>query len=187
MDSEIIAFRYGWDPEGPISGLSSELREKANWDPRKPIKDLDSEQIQDIFSEHAGKLYQDLRKNKLEVVLADPPEPRFEGHKIRQVENENPQWYKDLFHSIPNFNRNRSERALDRIVEKEDKAFEISTDSSVVPYRYKFDTIYRDFIFKRLVKGFEIEEHDRKVEISPDNRVREYFGLDSKEDFEKFS
>ena len=63
------------------------------WDSFSPVKLL-PDNIRDLFTEEAGYLFHDLKDNRLEVVLISAPGPRFSGHKIRAIQNENPEWYK---------------------------------------------------------------------------------------------
>ena len=42
----------------------------------------------------AGRALQELEENFLVVSLVPAPDPRFDGHKVRAVENRNPEWYR---------------------------------------------------------------------------------------------
>lgn len=44
----------------------------------------------------AGRALQELEENFPVVTLVPAPDPRFDGHKIRVVENQNPKWYREF-------------------------------------------------------------------------------------------
>lgn len=54
---------------------------------------LDDEKVKHF----ADCLIQMLDDYWLQVVLVPAPDPHFSGHKIRQVNNCNPRWYRDLY------------------------------------------------------------------------------------------
>ena len=132
------------------------------WDSFSPVKLL-PDNIRDLFTEEAGYLLHDLNNNRLEVVLISAPDPRFSGHKIRAIQNENPEWYKQLYHSYKHFRRDRSLKALNRIRKLEDRPFRVSP--------YKYDAIYRHLIYTRLTEGYK----EMGDEIPADNEARYFF------------
>jgi hypothetical protein len=44
----------------------------------------------------AGRALQELEENFLVVSLVPAPDPHFDGHKVRVVENRNPGWYREF-------------------------------------------------------------------------------------------
>ncbi len=130
--------------------------------PELPLKIL-PEEVCEIFTLQAEFLLNELKQNRLEVVLIPAPEPRFEGHKIRIVNSSNPTWYSELFHLHQYFRRDRSEAALRRISTLQDQAFD--------GVHYRFDSIYRELIKDQLENGFEWENEF----IPPEEKVVEYF------------
>lgn len=135
-----------------------------DWSPDRPINEL-SENIRRFYIENAKFLYNDLKSNRLEVILIPAPKPMHRSHMIRAVQNQNPEWYRDLYWSIPHFRRDRSLRALDRIRKQEDRLFR------VLPFKY--DSIYRELIHNRLIEGFR----ENGYVTPPNNEVRKYFGF----------
>lgn len=70
----------------------------------------------------ARRALQDLQTSRNRIVLVPAPEPHFDGHKVRVVENRNPRWYIEFIGSYwrgprqLNVKRSRIEKALRRIV-----------------------------------------------------------------------
>ncbi|MBU4456776.1 MAG: hypothetical protein KKA65_04705, partial [Nanoarchaeota archaeon] len=122
-----------------------------SWNSDIPIKEL-PRNIRTFFLKEANYLFKDLKNNKLVVILVNAPEPKHCGHKIRVVDCQNPCWYSELYHSIDYFRRDRSLRALERITQLNDGSFRCSP--------YKYDAIYRQLIFQRLVEGHEAENFE---------------------------
>ena len=120
------------------------------WDYDRPIKEL-PENLRHYYVEEANFLFNDLTDNPLNVVLIPAPDPAHSGHMIRCVDNENPSWYRELYHSHNNFRRDLSLRALNRIRNEEDRPFKISP--------FKYDSVYRELIHKRLTEPYLIEGH----------------------------
>jgi len=56
----------------------------------------------------------------LEVKLIKAPESMFSGHKIRSVEKENPEWYKELCSRYTRNRRNRSDKYTDSKIKRDD-------------------------------------------------------------------
>ena len=135
------------------------------WNPNRPINELPNN-IRKFYVEHADFLYNDLRLNRLDVILIHAPEPMHCNHKIRFVQNENPLWYSELYRSNPHFRRDRSLRSLNRIREQKDRPFR------VLPFKY--DLICRALIHNRLIEGFREDNY----EIAPNSEVRKYFCLE---------
>ena len=133
------------------------------WSFKQSIKQL-PDLLQDFFVEEAEILLIDLETNRLEISLAVAPEPKFEGHKIRVVDNKNPYWYSNLYWDYYHFRRDRSVKALNRIKNKK--------DGNHGKTRYKYDCIYRELILERLINGYQEETY----EVPPNNKVRFFFG-----------
>lgn len=135
-----------------------------DWYPTQPIATL-PERIQSYFQQEAELLHNELFTNKLEVILMPAPAPHFDSHKIRVAICHNPPWYSAFYHAYDYFRRDRSLRALYSIVEKKDRQ---SNGNS-----YKYQRIYRGFIFQRL-----IGEYNEQGYWYPANlEVCRYFGL----------
>jgi hypothetical protein len=153
------------------------MGEKISWDANILLKFFPKE-ISNYFSFEAELLFNDLKQNKLEVVLIPAPEPQFIEHKIRSAVHQNPIWYKNLYNRY-SFNleyknkktkRNRkvfnskikrkpSENSLGRISLKKD-----------MPHCFH-DFVYKDLIFHRLYYG----EDYSGSKISPEKMIVEYF------------
>lgn len=135
------------------------------WKPDLPIKQLERERIINHYITLAETLYQDLEQNRLEVILIPAPRPAYFGHMVRVADNENPEWYRELFKKyFPNFRRDRSLRSLQRIAEKRDERY--------YSQAYRYDYIYRELITQALLNGIPIQE----TFIPPENEVRIFFG-----------
>lgn len=134
------------------------------WNINQPTMLL-PEEVRRYYTEDADYLYKDLESNSLEVILIPAPIQIHPSHKIRAVQNQNPEWYRELYWSIKHFRRDLSLRALDRIRKQEDRAYRVSP--------FKYDSIYRELIHSRLIKGYVMENY----EVPPNNAVREFFGL----------
>ena len=106
-----------------------------------PINEL-SFKSRKMYTEEAKSLLDELENNRLTVILIPAPSPQHTSHMIRYIENQNPDWYKNLYHSHSGFRRDLSLRALDRIKREEDRHFRIGP--------YKYDSIYRELIQNRL-------------------------------------
>lgn len=132
------------------------------WDVEKPISNLE-QNIQEEFLQHAKTLHNDLLFNKLTVVLIPAPEQKHYEHKIRIAINKNPQWYSNLFNTYAEFRRDLSQKALERIIKKEDKEFN--------GFHYRYDSLYRDVIKTHLTKGYYSEQGF----IPANNEIKKYF------------
>jgi hypothetical protein len=145
------------------------------WTPERPIREL-PEEISDIFVDKSRFLYQDLQEHRLKVVLIPAPEPHFEGHCIRCVEDRNPQWYRDLYHGHPNWQRKRTKRALERIANHKDLQF-MKGPIGCVEYKYHYDTELRRLIYDILISGYyENMGRHTIVHSEPNKDVRDFFG-----------
>jgi hypothetical protein len=136
------------------------------FNPNRSIKNQDlSEKIVEIFKNKAEFFLEELMHQKLEVILIDAPYSQYEGHKIRAVVNENPKWYKHLYRKYyPNFRRDRTLKSLKRLAELKDKNF--------VKRKYKYDAIFREFIYEILINGY----YSKNYLVYPINKeVEEYF------------
>src|SRR3989338_11592644 len=111
------------------------------WIPSQPVRQL-SQDISELFLEEAGDMLKELKDNRLEVVLIPAPSPRFEGHKVRAVQNRNPEWYSRLYNSHSSFRRELCINAMKRILDDKDGTFRKSP--------YKYECMIRKEILKRL-------------------------------------
>lgn len=146
------------------------------WDEYKSLQYLPW-QIHLLFIEEAKYLLNDLKTNVHKVTLLPAQNPKFLNHKIHALEKENPKWYSNLYQSHAHFRRDRSLCALERIAIQEDKNYvhlshkknkeclfeqkaitkgknKKSKKKPLVPCKYGYDSLYRDFIFERLTKGY---------------------------------
>src|SRR3989344_401504 len=76
-----------------------EERVDVDWDSGMPLSLL-PEDIQEAFKMQANFLYCDL-EGKINIVLTREPNrdgecSRFEGHRLRYVDERNPEWYSEL-------------------------------------------------------------------------------------------
>ena len=142
------------------------------WVPEQRLISL-PKRIRGCFSEHADYLFNDLRENRLEVVLIPASEPKFSGHKIRAVENRNPVWYRKLYAQYSHFRRDRSLRSLERLKSLLDRDY-TGNRRGFIQTPYSYDFVYRTLIQERLIEGFVSIEGKN----SPNDYVREYFGLE---------
>jgi len=143
------------------------------WDADKPISYWPAA-IRKYFRDEAKFLYHHLEQNKLKIILIPAPEQKHCGHKIRMVDQYNPQWYSELYHSLPHFRRDRSLRSLQRIDKGEDQPF-IDQRCGALPYRNHYDCVYRETIFKRLIEGHITEGYQFK----PKPKVCAFFGIEA--------
>lgn len=117
------------------------------WSPELPVHEL-PKILQKYFVVEARYLLADLRQNRLEVVLIPAQNPKHHSHKVRAVQNQNPDWYRDLYHSTRHFRRGRSINALERICSLADQLPKEN------PKQYQYDVVYRQLIFERLTEGY---------------------------------
>ena len=52
--------------------------------------------VDPVLKQAAGIMARQLQENKLSVVLVDAPVKKHMDHKVRMVENRNPDWYRKL-------------------------------------------------------------------------------------------
>lgn len=153
-----------------------------------PIQKL-PEEIKNLFIQTASFLYMELEEAKLEVIIKEAPKSKHSNHKIRITQNNNPQWYRDLYtqivqnykpkHSVfgrknPKFRdgrgcgkiRPRMLSALKRIIEVKDKITSHKTDKCL---RYEY--WIRDLIKNMLTEGYSYMGQ----EIPPNKKVSGYF------------
>ena len=137
-----------------------EIMKTKLWTPEQPLRELERG-IAAYFVDHAKFLSQELKNNRLKVILIPAPDPKHYGHKIRAVENTNPEWYRELYQHHKHFRRDRSLNSLQRIRIKKDYAAIYSS----------YDFRYRSLILERLVKGFMYEGSF----VEAIERVKSYF------------
>lgn len=134
---------------------------ETSWGPSDSVENA-PEQLQTAIRAEAAYLLQELRERYLRVILTPAPEPQYCGHKIRSVEQRNPQWYRDLWHTHAYRRRGkkwrtkidsiikriRVQRALEHIIKGTDQFFHCQT-------------IIRSLILRRLQEGYESEEYGK--------------------------
>jgi len=150
------------------------LENRCKWNPNKPVISYDPN-ISTYFSLDAFFLLYELKENKLHVVLTPAPEPKHDNHMVRTVESSNPEWYSVLHEQYQYFRRERVVCALQRISKFKDRPYR--EYDYPVPDRfrikYKYDSVLRELIFERLIKGYDCQG----IEIPPNKEVSNYFGL----------
>jgi len=150
-----------------------------NWNPNNQLSQLPKD-ILKKFADFADFLYQDLKINRLEVVLIPAPDPQFSGHKIRVVNNRNSGWYSNLYWSYSNLKRKRLMKALDMLRKTQDKDFRINKSGRYAfhIYNYSYHLLCRELIFDMLTEGYL----DGSERIFPNNSIRSFFGMDTIEE-----
>lgn len=73
-----------------------EARSVYTLDHRLPL-DFYPQELRINMQETALQLLSELVQYRLRVVLCDAPEPKYAGHMVRRVEEENPVWYRELW------------------------------------------------------------------------------------------
>ncbi|MCA9486340.1 MAG: hypothetical protein KC548_01690 [Nanoarchaeota archaeon] len=137
------------------------------WSPKFPLLFL-PEDIRTEFLVYAEIFLNELRTQRLTVILIPAPYPQFSGHRIRVAQSHNPLWYRALYEQYsPNLRRDRSLHSLERICEGADK----SCLQEKGPYSYDF--IYRTFLKEALIEGFETEH----CTVDPNELVKDFFEL----------
>ena len=114
-----------------------------DFDSSIPIRNY-PEFIKRKFIDKAEYLKKNLLENYLHVVLIPAPYPCHSAHMIRCVDNENPEWYKDLYHSREYLKRSRCLDSLTRISTNNDFpsiSFPFST----------YDSLFRELIYNSLI------------------------------------
>ena len=90
-------------------------------------------------------------ENYLHVILIPAPYSCHYGHMIRCVDNENPPWYKELYHSREYLKKSRCLDSLTRI----------SNDKDFSSISFPFSTY--DSLFRELIYGSLIGEGDNYI------------------------
>jgi len=140
------------------------------WTPKKRISYL-PDFPRNLFIIDAEFLYQEFMSNKLKVVLIPAPSPQHAGHKIRIAQSHNPEWYASIYYSHNRRSRRFFEKALWRITNSVDGDLD-----SIGSGHYIYDTLFREMIYFQLVEGYLDKDGCR---IFPNNKVRNFFGLES--------
>ncbi len=141
------------------------------WSVEKAVRELPQD-IARAFMHDAGNALQELLEHRLKVVLIDAPDPRFPGHKVRAVDDCNPDWYRRLYRERPHFRRDRSIDALTRIRDGHDRPW---TPHGRILFREHthYDTLYRNVVLGHLLHGRMTDDGP----VMPDGAVRAYWGL----------
>ncbi len=92
----------------------------------------------DIIKMEAKEMYEELKRNRLEVILVPAPDPKHTGHMIRAVDGQNPSWYQKIFGQDESIKRQHSLKALKRI------------SSGDVNLSFKYHRLYLNLIMDRL-------------------------------------
>jgi hypothetical protein len=140
------------------------------WTPEKRLSYL-PDFPRNLFITDAEFLYGELMDNKLKVVLSPAPSPQHADHKIRIAQSHNPEWYSSIYYSHNRRGRKFLKNSLWRIVNGMDGDFD-----SIGSGHYVYDTLFREMIYSRLVEGYCDKDGSR---IFPNNKVRNFFGLES--------
>jgi len=140
-----------------------------DWNPKYKLSYLPLS-LRNIFLKEAETLYQELTNNRLKVVLVPAPNPTHYNHKIRVVENSNPEWYSSLYFETNRGKRRLFEKSISRLVKGEDQDFNEKNE------KYSYDQLFRELIYSRLLVGY-IERGEYFTE--PNNKIRKYFNLES--------
>lgn len=147
---------------------------ETSWKPSEPVAHA-PEQLQEAIRAEAAYLLQELQERYLRVILAPAPEPQHCGHKIRSVEQRNPQWYRNLWHAHAYrrrgrkwrakidsvIKRTRVQRALGHIIEGTDHPFQERSKGSAMPWIFSYQFLLRSLILQRLQEGHESEEYGK--------------------------
>lgn len=139
------------------------------WCTNQPINDL-PKKLRYLFKNEAKHLIAELKLYNLEVILTPAPEQKHYNHQIRRVVNRNPIWYREFYSQYKNFRRDRSFNALKRILKSQDGIFQ--------GLKYKYDAVYRDLIYKRLIEGYI---DDIGLQHPASNYVRNFFNMNKLE------
>jgi hypothetical protein len=133
------------------------------WNAEKSVALL-PEFVREKIADEASILYHDLKNNKLKVVLVPAPQQRHADHMIRTAVSFNPAWYsKDIYPEKEYCGKVRkfSLAALKRLKDGKDKNFIVGN------YKFTYDSLFRKYIMRMLVEGYELEGQrmcaDRKV------------------------
>ncbi len=142
---------------------------RNEWDSGKPICLL-PDSIAARFQEEAQFLQSELETHVCESMLI-LQEENHQGYNRRRVMlSINTSWYSELYRSHSHFRRDRSLKALHQIGEKTDNEY-FEVDNNPVRFRYSYQTVYRQFIYDRLIYGFITEEGF----VAPDINVCRFF------------
>lgn len=128
------------------------------WNPDLPIIKL-PENIKDIFSEEAGYLHTELKNS---------PIKKRKGKYF----TENPKWYSELYKIHKNFRKDRSLKAIKRITKLQDRQYR-NGKFGFLKSIYKYDKIYREFLFKILTQGYIHDGYRQE----PNQETVRYFGV----------
>ena len=123
------------------------------WVPERPIIEL-PRSVRREFQSHADYLRSDLLEHRLQVSLAEAPQKNFSGHKIRVVENCNPDWYRELYSRYNHFRRDRSLKALLKIRDAKDKEY-TGKRKGACSHPHAFEFVYRELILEHLLNGLQ--------------------------------
>ena len=144
------------------------------WTSELPLKLL-PKAIQVFYVERAWELKEDLNENFLHIELREPELVRpeyysaFPGHKLRVVENQNPNWYRKLY-SEEGVRRKLVKKSLERLVNLEDKEYKGNS--------YRYDFLLRDKMHDDIIDGYD----HFLYRVPPNNIVRRYFGYEPLDD-----
>lgn len=92
----------------------------------------------DLVKLEARDMLQELKSNRLKVVLLPAPDPQFEGHSIRQSIEWNVDWYRTIFERDESIKRQHSITALKRISKGD------------ILYQSKYHNLFLEIILNRI-------------------------------------
>ncbi|MBI2524154.1 hypothetical protein HYW11_03000 [Candidatus Peregrinibacteria bacterium] len=138
----------------------------GEWLPELPTSNA-PEDLQYAIRHEAHRMSQELRERYLRVILIPAPDPSHNSHKIRAVEEQNPDWYRELWHANAyrrkgkkwrtktdsTIKRTRVQRALEHIAEGTDRSFHEMPPGSALPWIFSYQTLLRSLIYERLQEG----------------------------------
>lgn len=133
------------------------------WSPKRPVVEL-PERLHSFFSDCAFILGDELQSHRLRIVLVPAPEKNFSSHKIRVVEERNPDWYSSLWNCHKWMERRRLIPAIGRVCELQDRVYD--------GVHFYYDFLVRDLVKEMFVDGFVSYEGER---VAANSVVRNYF------------
>lgn len=108
------------------------------------LKDyIENDFLLDLVKSESKKLYQELKQNRLEVILIPAPYQTHSCHMIRAVDSQNPDWYREIFSRDESIKRQHSLQALKRI------------SNGDVDLRFKYHRLFLDLIMRRIEEDYD--------------------------------
>jgi hypothetical protein len=145
---------------------------KEKWAPEMKLAYL-PDFPRELFVEEAKCLYEEFLTKRFHVELKDAPIKIHPTHKIRVKTSHSPSWYSLVYNSHNRPSRRFFQKALERIIEKQDQNLRLIGSGF-----YVYDTFFRNLIYQRLTEGYIDDEEAR---VLPRDDVRAFFGLGKSE------